>query len=429
MYSVVRILAVPVLSTILLAAASPQAVERTDELSGAKSGFDNIFSALADVATRAKGTFSEALLPGNEERVGRSGSLFERFYERFAKKPAPEVAAQLLALERFTQPQLLQITQGMNRPFKRSPQLSGYSYPKPDNPLVLPEKLQELPRKSSETQTQRFAGKLVLKEVTPKPSFQETISATARSFQVDRDDTIIRASPITISSTPGNFRIIQEIQIRSTGAPKVINKNKNQRFQSNQSPKPIIRQFPNSSPLPFTSSSRPSQPKLPRIPKQQSPALTFTDNALVAVLGRQVAGKPVEGFPNGLPDFTPKGVRITLENMFGPSGEMIMNPIPGEAGTDYPVFSSVPDTGFNCAQQDFPGIYADTQADCQVFYMCQPNGASTGFLCPNGTIFNQQYFVCDWWYNLDCSQQQNFYSLNQFIYQDVERQDDDQDFK
>ena len=45
---------------------------------------------------------------------------------------------------------------------------------------------------------------------------------------------------------------------------------------------------------------------------------------------------------------------------------MIMNPIPGEAGTDYPVYSSVPDTGFNCAQQDFPGIYADTQADCQV---------------------------------------------------------------
>ena len=207
-------------------------------------------------------------------------------------------------------------TQGMTKPFKRSAQLSGYSYPKPDNPLVLPEKLQEQPRRSSETQTQRFAGKLVLKEVTPKPSFQDTISATARSFQVGRDDTkLIRASPITISSTPGNFRIIQEIQIRSTGAPKNINQN--QRFQSNQSPKPIIRQFPSSSPLPFSSTSRPSPPKLPRIPKQQSPSLTFTDNALAAVLGRQVAGKPVEGFPNGLPDFTPKGVRITLENMFG----------------------------------------------------------------------------------------------------------------
>ena len=27
-----------------------------------------------------------------------------------------------------------------------------------------------------------------------------------------------------------------------------------------------------------------------------------------------------------------------------------------------------------------------------------------GYLCPNGTLFNQQYFVCDWWFNVDCSQ-------------------------
>ena len=109
----------------------------------------------------------------------------------------------------------------------------------------------------------------------------------------------------------------------------------------------------------------------------------------------------------------------------GPDGEMVMNPIPGEAGTDYPVYTSVPDTGFNCGQQDFPGIYTDLQADCQVFYMCEPNGRQTGFLCPNGTIFNQQYFVCDWWYNLDCAQQQEFYSLNQFLYEETENEDYD----
>ena len=68
-------------------------------------------SSFEGLSTRAKSTFSEALLPGNEERSGRSGSLFERFYERFSKKPAPEVAAQLKALERFSQPELLQITQ------------------------------------------------------------------------------------------------------------------------------------------------------------------------------------------------------------------------------------------------------------------------------------------------------------------------------
>lgn len=131
---------------------------------------------------------------------------------------------------------------------------------------------------------------------------------------------------------------------------------------------------------------------------------------------RQVAGKPVDGFPNGLPALTPLGVRITLENMIGPNGEIVMNPIPGEAGVDYPTYNSVPDTGFNCADQDFPGIFSDTGSQCQAFYMCQPNGESNAFLCPNGTMFNQEYFICDWWYNLDCDQQPSFYNLNQLIY-------------
>ena len=53
-------------------------------------------------------------------------------------------------------------------------------------------------------------------------------------------------------------------------------------------------------------------------------------------------------------------------SIIGPDDEMVMNPIPGEAGTDYPVYSEVPDTGFNCGQQQYPGIYTDLQADCQV---------------------------------------------------------------
>ena len=92
-----------------------------------------------------------------------------------------------------------------------------------------------------------------------------------------------------------------------------------------------------------------------------------------------------------------------------------MNPIPGEAGVDYPVFNSVPETSFDCSAQENPGIYTDTEARCQSFYMCTPAGESASFLCPNGnnpatiwiffktflfletgTIFNQQYFVCDW---------------------------------
>ena len=37
-----------------------------------------------------------------------------------------------------------------------------------------------------------------------------------------------------------------------------------------------------------------------------------------------------------------------------------------EAGVDFPVLASVPDTGFDCGGQEFPGIYGDTGADCQV---------------------------------------------------------------
>merc|ERR1712106_844839 len=25
-------------------------------------------------------------------------------------------------------------------------------------------------------------------------------------------------------------------------------------------------------------------------------------------------------------------------------------------------------------------------------------------VCPSGTIFNQNYFICDWWFNVDCSE-------------------------
>jgi len=129
----------------------------------------------------------------------------------------------------------------------------------------------------------------------------------------------------------------------------------------------------------------------------------------------------VPGFPNGLPSGAPEGVKIALASaQRGPDGEFIMSPIPGQAGVDFPVLASVPDTGFDCGAQEFPGIYGDTGADCQVFYMCQPNGNFDSFLCPNGTIFNQQYFICDWWYNVDCAASVNFYALNEFIYQDQE---------
>ncbi|XP_066951174.1 uncharacterized protein [Macrobrachium rosenbergii] len=93
----------------------------------------------------------------------------------------------------------------------------------------------------------------------------------------------------------------------------------------------------------------------------------------------------------------------------------------GVPGEDYPILAFVPDTGFDCNAQNVPGYYADTdaQARCQVFHICQdrPNGRrqQDSFLCPNGTIFNQQYLVCDWWFNFDCADAESFYSVNELI--------------
>ena len=88
---------------------------------------------------------------------------------------------------------------------------------------------------------------------------------------------------------------------------------------------------------------------------------------------------------------------------------------------DHPVLSEVPETGFQCGDQAVSGYYADTasEAGCQVFHICQLRGnglvQQDSFLCPNGTIFNQKYFVCDWWFNFDCSTAESFYSLNEQI--------------
>ena len=65
------------------------------------------------------------------------------------------------------------------------------------------------------------------------------------------------------------------------------------------------------------------------------------------------------------------------------------------------------------------GYYADPEADCQAFHVCTADGlgslAKYTFLCPNGTIFNQEYFICDWWFNFDCSEAEGLYSLNEDI--------------
>merc|ERR1712223_1348940 len=110
---------------------------------------------------------------------------------------------------------------------------------------------------------------------------------------------------------------------------------------------------------------------------------------------------------------------------FGSSAEgSLEETIPGVPGEDYPIFAEVPETSFVCDGQVDGGYYADVEGECQPFHICTSDGhgglTKYSFLCPNGTLFNQQYFVCDWWFNVDCSTAEDFYFLNDEIAADRE---------
>ena len=54
-----------------------------------------------------------------------------------------------------------------------------------------------------------------------------------------------------------------------------------------------------------------------------------------------------------------------------------------------------------------------------MFHICTADGegglSKYSFLCPNGTIFNQNYFICDWWFNFDCAEAESLYARNDEI--------------
>merc|ERR1719221_1549186 len=95
---------------------------------------------------------------------------------------------------------------------------------------------------------------------------------------------------------------------------------------------------------------------------------------------------------------------------------MLQSAVPGVPGEDYPIYAEVPETAFGCEGQVDGGYYADPEAECQAFHICTADGAGGlakySFLCPNGTLFNQNYFICDWWFNFDCATAEDLYSLN-----------------
>ncbi|XP_066990435.1 uncharacterized protein [Macrobrachium rosenbergii] len=115
----------------------------------------------------------------------------------------------------------------------------------------------------------------------------------------------------------------------------------------------------------------------------------------------------------------PPMLRQTLYSYLLPrlsSLSALVETLPGVPGLDYPIISTVPYTNFYCSNMPWPGFYADTEARCQLWHYCDLEGRQASFLCPNGTIFNQAFFVCDWWYNFDCPSAPYLYSMNERVF-------------
>ncbi|CAB4059522.1 unnamed protein product [Lepeophtheirus salmonis] len=74
--------------------------------------------------------------------------------------------------------------------------------------------------------------------------------------------------------------------------------------------------------------------------------------------------------------------------------------LPGIPGEDYPILAEVPETSFSCEGQVEGGYYADPDTECQAFHVCAADGEA---------------FICDWWFNFDCSQATALYSKNEEI--------------
>ncbi|XP_045460172.1 uncharacterized protein LOC123670688 [Harmonia axyridis] len=62
------------------------------------------------------------------------------------------------------------------------------------------------------------------------------------------------------------------------------------------------------------------------------------------------------------------------------------------------------------------GFYADVEHNCRIFHMCDEDGRRVPHMCANDTSFNQEYRICDWEYNFNCSEAPMWYYLNELTY-------------
>merc|ERR1712062_905835 len=85
--------------------------------------------------------------------------------------------------------------------------------------------------------------------------------------------------------------------------------------------------------------------------------------------------------------------------------EALSEAIPGSPGEDYPIYATPPETSFGCDGY-IEGYYADPEAECQAFHICANFGDAN---------LVKYSFICDWWFNVDCSQAEDLYGLNEEV--------------
>ncbi|XP_076374067.1 uncharacterized protein LOC143258657 [Tachypleus tridentatus] len=86
------------------------------------------------------------------------------------------------------------------------------------------------------------------------------------------------------------------------------------------------------------------------------------------------------------------------------------------SGAGHSKYTELPFTNFRCRNYELPGYYADTETECKVFHICEPNKRQHDLMCPPGTIFSQALLTCDWPHKVQCSRSSDFFEINNQVY-------------
>jgi len=81
---------------------------------------------------------------------------------------------------------------------------------------------------------------------------------------------------------------------------------------------------------------------------------------------------------------------------------------------DVSELGKLPKTKFSC-QGRAPGYYADIEAGCTIYHMCDESGRQYTNRCPNATLFQQRMLICDHWYMVKCESSEKDYKANLLI--------------